>query len=1171
MQIRWFSLFAGIILAFQAGAAQHQTLNDPQLAHKVGITVQQLHSLRAASGLSDDQILALTTLQLQAYLQDITGHPGVDKHAAQQNFTALRMMDEHGQVPPDGLLRAIEHRRHGTQAADLLPGVLDPSTNSPSFGIPGPMLAGIQTNGWTWLGPGNIGGRVRSILIHPVQTNILWCGGVDGGIWKSTNSGAAWFPLDDFMANLAVGSMAMDPADPNTIYAGTGEATYNADGIRGAGIFKTINGGATWVRLPSTTAVAFQYVARIAIDPNNSQSLLAATRGGIYRSLDGGTNWAQRTAATTFDVQFHPTDSSQAVASGNTGTAWYSIDGGFSWASATGVPASGRIEVTYARSSPNCVYASCENASGQIYRSVDGGHTYTLINSGNAYLGSQGWYDDVIWVDPTTTNLVVVGGGPDLWRSTDGGATLTKISQWQSAPTSAHADHHAIVASPAYNGTTIKTVYFGNDGGVYRAADVSTVSLVSGWQSLNNNLGITQFYGGAGNTNSNVIVGGTQDNGTLRYSGNPQGWTAMFGGDGGFCAADPTDPNYFYGEYVYLQIHRSANGGLSSSYITTGLTDAGSSANFIAPFILDPNNANTMLGGGASLWRSANVKAATPSWAAIKPSIGSSISAIAVASGNSDIIWVGHNNGNVYRTANGTTVSPTWTQVDLGTPNLPNRYCERIAISPVNPSKVYVTFGGFNPDNVWRTTDNGVTWANISGNLPPAPVNSIVISPTDPLTLYVGTEVGVYGTPNDGVNWSTGNDGPANVSIDELFWMGPKLIAVTHGRGMYSITPALGGANPVATGSLVLGGNGNGAIDPNECNQLKLAIQNVGGVPATNITARLSTTTPGVTVVQAISTYADLAPTAVGTNTVLFQLSTSPSFTCGAAVTVALEVAFNGTTNVLPFILPASSGSGYTLTTTTGATIVPGVADTGNHADDGTTSITLPFTFTFYGQSFNNAALCSNGSLQFQSNDAAYNNSCLPYSGFSYAIVPFWDDLLTSSAGSGIFTSISGSAPNRIANIEWRATYFSGGASLNFEVRLYEGQARFDMIYGTLNGDGSTATVGVQKDSTTFMSYECNAGASLSPGLQLTYQQTTCPDGGGACATAPLLFLPTQYPPQFIFSFLSSAGQTYQIQSSGTLNGLDWQPLGNVIGDGTVKNVTNTMGNTNLYYRLLLQ
>src|SRR5207248_1859726 len=203
-----------------------------------------------------------------------------------------------------------------------------------------------------------------------------------------------------------------------------------------------------------------------------------------------------------------------------------------------------------------------------------------------------------------------------------------------------------------FAGSANKTVFFGDDGGIYQAADVYAVSLTSGWTFLNHNLGITEFYGAAGNSVSGTVVAGAQDNGTLRYTtgGGPQGWTSMFGGDGGYCAADPTDPNYFYGEYVYLQIHRSSNGGASSSYI---------------------------------------------------------YSAIAVAPGNSDIIWVGHNNGDVYSTANGTAANPTWSRKDLGSPNLPNRACTRLTVDPANSSRVYATFGGFNSDNIYRTTDGG--------------------------------------------------------------------------------------------------------------------------------------------------------------------------------------------------------------------------------------------------------------------------------------------------------------------------------------------------------------------------------------------------------------------------------------------------------------------------------
>jgi hypothetical protein len=145
---------------------------------------------------------------------------------------------------------------------------------------------------WVSLGPGNIGGRTRSILIHPMAPSTMYAGGVSGGVWKTTDGGQSWLPVGDSMANIAIGSMAMDPANPNVIYAGTGESYVN--GIRGLGIFKTTDGGVTWTHLASTNNNAnFHYVNDLVVSPVNSQRVYAATRTGVWRSLDGGMNWAQ--------------------------------------------------------------------------------------------------------------------------------------------------------------------------------------------------------------------------------------------------------------------------------------------------------------------------------------------------------------------------------------------------------------------------------------------------------------------------------------------------------------------------------------------------------------------------------------------------------------------------------------------------------------------------------------------------------------------------------------------------------------------------------------------------------------------------------------------------------------------------------------------------------------
>ena len=742
-------------------------MSDAQVAALRGISVETVKLLHSQRGMLNSEICELSEGKLKRAINK-AHHPKPDHPGEAAAFRNLQLQDEKGFIPADGFINAKKH-------VDLMA----------SFA---PLTGGIDRNSWEWIGPGNIGGRIRAIVIHPTNPDKMWIGSVSGGIWETTDGGASWLPVWDFMPNLAISTMVMDPSNSNVMYAGTGEGFFNVDNIRGAGVFKSTDGGTSWSQLASTANSSWYYVNRLAMSPDGA-TLLAATNSGIWRSTDGGSTWSQVTTTRTLDIDFHPTDNNRAIAGDGSGNAYYSINGGTTWTTVS--IGGGRVEVAYAESTPTTVYASVYQNSGEIWKSTDGGASYTRVNTGNSFLGGQGWYDNIIWVDPTNANTVIVGG-IDLWRSTNGGATLTKISEWGSAPASAHADHHVIIAHPNFNGSSNKTVFFGNDGGIYKADDVYTVAGTSGWQELNNNLGSTQFYGAAGNVSSGVIVGGTQDNGTLRYSGGTESWTAMYGGDGGFCAADPSDPNYFYGEYVYLQIHRSSNGGGSSRYIYTGIGDAGSNANFIAPFILDPNNSNTLLAGGASLWRSTNVKAGTPSWTAIKSSVGSNISAIAVAKSDSNTIWVGHNNGNVYKSTNG---GANWTQVDTG---LPNRYVMRITIDANNHNIVYATFGGFSSDNVWRTADGGSTWTDITGSggtgLPDAPVRSLVIHPTNPAWLYVATEVGIFVSEDTGATWHLPHDGPATVSVDELFWMGDTtLVAASHGRGLFKNAGA-GGA-----------------------------------------------------------------------------------------------------------------------------------------------------------------------------------------------------------------------------------------------------------------------------------------------------------------------------------------------------------------------------------------
>jgi hypothetical protein len=195
-----------------------------------------------------------------------------------------------------------------------------------------------------------------------------------------------------------------------------------------------------------------------------------------------------------------------------------------------------------------------------------------------------------------------------------------------------------------------------------------------------------------------------------------------------------------------------------------------------------------------------------------------------------------------------------------------------------------------------------------------------------------------------------------------------------------------------------------------------------------------------------------------------------------------------------------------------GGSIVPGTTDTGNHGDDQVVTVALPFSYTLYDQSFTSINLSSNGNAQFTTSATDFTNVCLPWLTHDYSIMPYWDDLYLVNSGFGIFTSISGTAPNRIFNIEWRAQYFPGTTGANFELRLYEGQTRFDIIYGTVTGANTSATAGVQRNDTTFTQYFCNGSGGAATGGQSYVLQGCGTPTPTATATATATGSPTCTP-----------------------------------------------------------
>jgi hypothetical protein len=554
--------------------------------------------------------------------------PPADYPNAAALWRLQRYLDERDNIPPRAWQTALNQRAANVAAVAAIPDA-----------------GGISPLAWTQRGPDNVAGRSRSIAIDPTNPQRIWVGAVSGGLWKSDNGGASWTQVDDWWSNLSCGCVVIDPHDANVMYVGTGEGHYSlahlarsvSHFVRGAGVMKSIDRGATWTQLANTAA--WQHTTRIAVSPANPNILLASRRpGGVARSTDGGLTWTDVTGGLVTDpfsyqVLFDPNDATKAVAHlapGSVATHHLirSTDGGLTWQLAASGLASisgefSRIELAYARTTPGMVYASCGASGGKVWRSTDGGANWTQRTQPGNDLGTSYYYNG-LWVDPTDSNHLVVSA-QFIWRSTDGGTTFTQISSGYIMTVEPHADAHAFANDPGYNGTTNRRLYVATDGGLHVAPDIAAAAQGVGWQDLDTTMRSTQFYAAAAHLTGGVVIGGTQDNGTLRVVGGNPNANLVFGGDGGQVQIDPTNPQYTYGEYQFLGVHRSSNGGASAVQITSGLLDVGAGlSNFVSPLRLDPNDGNRLYAGGRSLWRTTSARGAA-TWTSIKPDAGSLI------------------------------------------------------------------------------------------------------------------------------------------------------------------------------------------------------------------------------------------------------------------------------------------------------------------------------------------------------------------------------------------------------------------------------------------------------------------------------------------------------------------------------------------------------------------
>lgn len=739
--------------------------------------------------------------------------------------------------------KEIRARRASTTARRNRPGgrVLKPRPGSPG---------GIQ--GWQCIGPGNIGGRTRTLAIHPFDHDVMYAGGVSGGVWKTFDGGGSWAPLDDFLPNLSVCSMVMDPTDPDVLYVGTGEGYYPVSNVpnqeavfeRGLGIFKTTDGGASWNHLSGTINSNFYYVNDLRISSDNSQHLFAATSTGVWRSLNGGGNWTRvnpgngNTLVGCTELAMRTDTSPPALFAGfgsfysdglyrstDNGNSWVKLAGGFP------VLGQGRIELAIAPSNQNLIYASVARSAEVadpysikgVYRSQDGGNTWVQrvdlssvlhehllsnplagICNGQGY--NQGWYDHVIEVDPLDPDVVWVGG-IDLFRSDDGGVNWGLASAWwqkevtvgYDGPNYCHADVHLLRFHPDYDGVTNQTMYVGSDGGLYRTdnALAATTTAVCTWLppsqvefvSLNNGYSTIQYYHGDVSLTSERFLGGAQDNGSSMADSiaTPNGWDNVFGGDGGYCAIDPNDPDTLYVEIQFFPtMRKSTDGGATFTLATTGINN--DDGLFIVPFVMDPNDSQVLWTGGERPWRT---HTGALVWADKGPdfSPGRFTSAIAVAPSDSNVVYFGFSDGYVHRTGNGLAASPVWVNRSTGLRG-GSAFLSSITVHPADANIAYVSYSTFGGGKLFRTVNGGLSWTDITGSgatrLPNIPVHTLAIHPKNSDLLYVGTDLGLFVSENGGVDWIPDDAGMPHAPIERLVWQGDRrLVAFTYGRSVF--------------------------------------------------------------------------------------------------------------------------------------------------------------------------------------------------------------------------------------------------------------------------------------------------------------------------------------------------------------------------------------------------
>ncbi len=668
----------------------------------------------------------------------------------------------------DGFFRGYEHARRAIReiAPALSPG-----------------------NSWTFIGPTNFAGRTTCLAVNKFNPNTIYAGSASGGLWRTRTGGGDWTRVPTGFPVLGVSTIAIHPADTNTIYIGTGE-TYNyyasvggqvirtTRGSYGMGILKTTDDGATWTKTLDWSYNQQRGVQDVEFNPLNPSTVLAATSEGVFRTTDGGITWGQTlNVLMAVDILIHPVDTAKIIVTcGNFGTpghgVYRSTDGGATFTQDVTLPSfSGMGKLDMWNANPDIVYASLAdstNGNGTLWQSTDFGATWNFVSADPVY-GVQGWYSQFVAVHPTD-NSIIVRGGQGLWKSIDGGGTSNQVGGgW--------ADNHHFARHP----TDANTVYLADDGGVWVSYDFG-----DNFSYIGDGLQTSQFYNGFSSSaqDSLLALGHVQDHFGWMYTGSltwPQGGVDEVGWTG---INQSNDMIMYAMTRNGGTMYKSTDRGLSYFQSNSGVS--GGIRAWNAPFLISTSNPSVLYFGRSRIFRSTNSAA---SWAVTNGGLdldGNPALSMAMSSTNPSVVYVGTApqvvRSHVFRTTNNGT---SWTDV---TGILPDRYPMDIAVDPVSDDTVYLAYGGFGSSHLFKSTNAGSTWTDITGILPDVPATAIAIDPLNTNHVYAGTDVGVFISTDGGGTWSGFNDGLPEAVIAADLSISPSnraLRVATHSNGVH--------------------------------------------------------------------------------------------------------------------------------------------------------------------------------------------------------------------------------------------------------------------------------------------------------------------------------------------------------------------------------------------------